>query len=66
MAFGNSDGDLQMLEWTKAGSGPRFSAVIHHTITFEFVTLEQATTAKSKLDAHLSQLKLSLNRYWAN
>ncbi|MFB5141190.1 HAD family hydrolase [Vibrio diabolicus] len=31
MAFGNSDGDLQMLEWTKAGSGPRFSAVIHHT-----------------------------------
>ncbi|MDF5571052.1 HAD family hydrolase, partial [Vibrio parahaemolyticus] len=31
MAFGNSDGDLQMLEWTKAGSGPRFSAIIHHT-----------------------------------
>lgn len=36
------------------------------SITFEFVTLEQATAAKSKLDAHLSQLKLSLNRYWAN
>ena len=23
-AFGNSDGDLQMLQWTAAGSGPRF------------------------------------------
>jgi hypothetical protein len=23
-AFGNSDGDLQMLQWTKAGTGPRF------------------------------------------
>jgi hypothetical protein len=24
MAFGNSDGDLQMLQWTAAGAGPRF------------------------------------------
>jgi hypothetical protein len=24
MAFGNSDGDLQMLQWTTAGEGPRF------------------------------------------
>ena len=23
-AFGNSDGDLQMLQWTAAGEGPRF------------------------------------------
>jgi hypothetical protein len=30
-AFGNSDGDLQMLEWTTAGSGPRFALIIHHT-----------------------------------
>ena len=30
-AFGNSDGDLQMLQWTAAGSGPRFCAYIHHT-----------------------------------
>jgi phosphoserine phosphatase len=31
MAFGNSDGDQQMLEWTAAGSGPRFAALVHHT-----------------------------------
>jgi phosphoglycolate phosphatase-like HAD superfamily hydrolase len=30
-AFGNSDGDLQMLEWTAAGSGPRFMLLVHHT-----------------------------------
>jgi len=30
-AFGNSDGDLQMLEWTAAGSGPRFCLYLHHT-----------------------------------
>lgn len=31
MAFGNSDGDLQMLQWTMAGEGPRFAALLHHT-----------------------------------
>jgi len=30
-AFGNSDGDLQMLQWTAAGNGPRFMLLIHHT-----------------------------------
>jgi phosphoglycolate phosphatase-like HAD superfamily hydrolase len=30
-AFGNSDGDLQMLQWTAAGSGPRFCMYVHHT-----------------------------------
>ncbi len=29
-AFGNSDGDLQMLQWTAAGSGPRFCLYVHH------------------------------------
>jgi phosphoglycolate phosphatase-like HAD superfamily hydrolase len=31
MAFGNSDGDLQMLQWTTAGAGPRFALLVHHT-----------------------------------
>lgn len=31
MAFGSSDGDLPMLEWTTSGDGPRFAALIHHT-----------------------------------
>ena len=30
-AFGNSDGDLQMLQWTAAGSGARFMGIVHHT-----------------------------------
>ena len=30
-AFGNSDGDLQMLQWTTAGEGPRFALYVHHT-----------------------------------
>jgi phosphoglycolate phosphatase-like HAD superfamily hydrolase len=29
-AFGNSDGDLQMLQWTAAGSGKRFCLYVHH------------------------------------
>ncbi len=31
MAFGNSDGDLQMLQWTMAGPGKRFALIVHHT-----------------------------------
>jgi phosphoglycolate phosphatase-like HAD superfamily hydrolase len=31
MAFGNSDGDLQMLQWTSAGDKARFGLIVHHT-----------------------------------
>src|SRR5215475_5837959 len=31
LAFGNSDGDLQMLQWTAAGTGARFMGIVHHT-----------------------------------
>jgi hypothetical protein len=30
MAFGNSDGDLQMLQWTAASAGARFCLYVHH------------------------------------
>jgi hypothetical protein len=30
-AFGNSDGDYEMLRWTTAGDGPRFGLIVHHT-----------------------------------
>ena len=30
-AFGNSDGDLQMLQWTASGKGKRLMVYIHHT-----------------------------------
>ena len=31
LAFGNSDGDHQMLQWTAAGDGARFMGLVHHT-----------------------------------
>jgi len=29
-AFGNSEGDFQMLEWTAAGRGARLALIVHH------------------------------------
>jgi phosphoglycolate phosphatase-like HAD superfamily hydrolase len=29
-AFGNSDGDLEMLQWTVAGTGARLALLVHH------------------------------------
>ena len=29
-AFGNSDGDFQMLQWTTAGGGARLGLIVHH------------------------------------
>jgi hypothetical protein len=29
-AFGNSDGDFEMLEWTTAGTGARLGLIVHH------------------------------------
>ena len=31
LAFGNSDGDQQMLQWTAAGTGARLTGLVHHT-----------------------------------
>lgn len=31
VAFGNSDGDFEMLEWTTKNTGPRLGIIIHHT-----------------------------------
>jgi hypothetical protein len=30
-AFGNSDGDMQMLQYTTGGGGARFGLIVHHT-----------------------------------
>jgi hypothetical protein len=30
-AFGNSDGDLEMLQWTTMAPGARFGLIVHHT-----------------------------------
>jgi hypothetical protein len=31
LAFGNSDGDLQMLQWTTMAGGPSLGLIVHHT-----------------------------------
>jgi len=31
IAFGNSDGDLEMLQWTTTRAGPSLGVIIHHT-----------------------------------
>jgi hydroxymethylpyrimidine pyrophosphatase-like HAD family hydrolase len=31
MAFGDSDGELEMLERATTGKGPRFGPIVHHT-----------------------------------
>ena len=33
IAFGNSDGDFEMLEWTTSAKGPRLGVIVHHTDT---------------------------------
>ncbi|MFC1859774.1 haloacid dehalogenase-like hydrolase, partial [Thermodesulfobacteriota bacterium] len=60
-AFGNSDGDLQMLQWTAAGKGARYMLIVHHTD----VDREWAYDRNSKI-GHLDKaLDEALNKGWA-
>lgn len=53
-AFGNSDGDKQMLEWTAAGPGARFVGLVHHTdVQREYAYDRQSPVGK--LDAALDE-----------
>ncbi len=46
-AFGNSDGDLQMLQWTAAGKGTRLCIYVHHTdATREWAYDRQSSVGK--------------------
>ena len=31
IAFGNSDGDFETLEWTTSAKAPRLGVIVHHT-----------------------------------
>jgi hypothetical protein len=54
MAFGNSDGDFEMLEWTTTGEGPRFGALLHHTDGAREFAYDRAS-AVGKLDRGLDE-----------
>lgn len=46
-AFGNSDGDLQMLQWAMAGDGARLAGIVHHTdATREYAYDRQSKVGK--------------------
>jgi phosphoglycolate phosphatase-like HAD superfamily hydrolase len=54
LAFGNSDGDLQMLQWTAAGSGARFMGLVHHTDAEREYAYDRAS-AFGRLDKALDE-----------
>ncbi len=53
-AFGNSDGDQQMLEWTAAGTGPRFMLLVHHTDAVREYAYDR-TSSVGRLDKALDE-----------
>jgi phosphoglycolate phosphatase-like HAD superfamily hydrolase len=53
MAFGNSDGDLQMLQWTTAGEGARFGLIVHHTDGDREVAYDR--------ESHIGELDVALD-----
>lgn len=55
-AFGNSDGDQQMLEWTAAGDGPRLMLLVHHTDPVREYNYDRQTSF-GKLDKALEEAR---------
>jgi len=60
IAFGNSDGDLQMLQWTAAGIGKRLMGYIHHTDTVR----EWAYDRESKIGRLDKGLDEAMDKGW--
>ncbi|KQV35165.1 haloacid dehalogenase [Rhizobium sp. Root268] len=59
-AFGNSDGDFQMLEWTTSGPGKRFGLIVHH----DDADREYAYDRKSHFGALAKGLDEAPKRGW--
>lgn len=59
-AFGNSDGDLAMLQWTAAGGGRRLPVYIHHTDSIR----EWAYDRQSKIGRLDKGLDEAITRGW--
>ena len=57
-AFGNSDGDQQMLEWTQAGGGARLMMLVHH----DDAVREFAYGADSKIGRFSDALMAEANK----
>jgi hypothetical protein len=55
-SFGNSDGDLPMLQWTTAGAGLRFALLVHHTDAVREWAYDRKSS-EGKLDKALDAAK---------
>jgi hypothetical protein len=55
-AFGNSDGDLQMLQYVAAGTGPRLALIVHHTDADREWAYDRQSSV-GKLDKALDEAK---------
>lgn len=55
-AFGNSDGDLQMLQWTTGGTGSRLGVIVHHTDADREWAYDRASSI-GRLDKALDEAK---------
>jgi hypothetical protein len=53
MAFGNSDGDYEMLQYVTSGPSPRFGMLIHHTDAEREIAYDR-TSAFGRLDRALT------------
>jgi phosphoserine phosphatase len=68
-AFGNSDGDFEMLEWVTSGAGPRFGLLIHHDDAAREFAYDRAAVA-GKFDRGLAEapgrgwVVVSMKRDW--
>lgn len=68
-AFGNSDGDFQMLEWTTSGSGPRLGLYVHHDDAAREFAYDR-TSSIGRLDRGLEEapargwVVVSMQRDW--
>lgn len=60
LAVGNSDGDLQMLEYTTGASGPRLGLIVHH----DDADREYAYDRKSSMGRLDQALDLAAQRGW--
>jgi hypothetical protein len=54
-AFGNSDGDLQMLQWTAGGTRPGFCLLVHHTDAEREWAYDRKAVAFGRLDKGLDE-----------
>jgi hypothetical protein len=55
-AFGNSDGDLQMIQYATSGDGARFGLIVHHTDAQREWAYDRASHI-GKLDKALDEAK---------